>query len=425
MVSSWFLKFRYTPSFSWFYCEFMIELIFAFAIGTTLGVLAGLIPGLHQNNFIPIILGASFLFEPMSAAIVLIAAAVVNSFVQYIPSILLGAPEDSSALSVLPGHRLLLQGRGYEAIRLTTIGNFLGAVFAVFSLPLFTIVVPWIYDIVHPNLFWILSFVVVYMIFSEKSLRQIFLAVLVFCLSGALGLIVLNNYPNDFLFPLLAGLFGLPMLLLSFQQKTKFPENFSFETEKLKKRMVASAVSIGSLAGIIAGLLPGVGNAQATLIAQEAVGSQRLSPEISARKFLISIGSVNMADFIYSLFALFLISRPRSGIAVAVEKLMPVGSTEILIFIGVILLSAIVGAVITTLLARRALFFMRRVFYPRLSMAVFVFILGLVFIFTGSVGIFVSLTALAIGLVANLSGIKRSHAMGCLLLPTILFFAGF
>src|SRR3989344_247901 len=264
----------------------MLELIFAFTIGTALGVLAGLIPGLHQNNFIPIILGASFLFEPMSAAIILISAAVVNSFVNYIPSILLGAPEDSSALSVLPGHRLLLEGRGYEAIRLTVIGNFLGAVFAVASLPLFTIFIPDIYNIVRPNLFWIL-------------------AVLVFALAGALGIIVLNNYPNDFLFPLLAGLFGLPMLLLSFQQKTNFPENFSFETEKLKKRTIASAVSIGSLAGIIAGLLPGVGNAQATLIAQEAVGSQRLSPEISARKFLVSIGSVNMADFIYSLFALF------------------------------------------------------------------------------------------------------------------------
>lgn len=402
----------------------MIEIVFALAIGVALGILAGLIPGLHQNNFIPIILGASFLFDPFSAAIILISAAVVNSFVNYIPSILLGAPEDSSALSVLPGHRLLLEGRGYEAIRLTVIGNFLGAVFAVASLPIFTAVVPELYDIVRPNLFWVLSFVVAYMIFSEKTLKQKAFAVLVFALSGALGLIVLNNYPNDFLFPLLAGLFGLPMLLLSFQQKTSLPENFSFETEKLKKRTVASAVSIGSLAGIIAGLLPGVGNAQATLIAQEAVGSQRLSPEISARKFLISIGSVNMADFIYSLFALFLISRPRSGIAVAVEKLISVGSAEILMFIGIILLSAALGAIITLAMARRALFFMKRVFYPRLSIAVFIFILSLVFIFTGSVGIFVSLTALAIGLVANLSGVKRSHAMGCLLLPTIMFFGG-
>ncbi len=403
----------------------MIEIVFALGIGVALGILAGLIPGLHQNNFIPIILGASFLFEPFPAAIILISAAVVNSFVNYIPSILLGAPEDSSALSVLPGHRLLLAGRGYEAIRLTVIGNFLGAVFAVLSLPLFTMIVPELYDIVRPNLFWILSFVVVYMIFSERSLKQMFFAVLVFALSGALGLIVLNNYPNDFLFPMLAGLFGLPMLLLSFQQKTNFPENFSFETEKLKKRIIASAVSIGSLAGIIAGLLPGVGNAQATLIAQEAVGSQKISPELSARKFLISIGSVNMADFIYSLFALFLISRPRSGIAVAVEQLMKnVGLNEILIFIGIILVSATIGGLITLLLARHALFFMRRVFYPRLSIAVFIFIFCLVFIFTGSVGIFVSLTALAIGLVANLSGVKRSHAMGCLLLPTILFFGG-
>jgi len=88
----------------------MLELIFAFAIGTALGVLAGLIPGLHQNNFIPIILGASFLFEPMPAAIILISAAVVNSFVNYIPSILLGAPPAGFVGSARPQIAFARQG---------------------------------------------------------------------------------------------------------------------------------------------------------------------------------------------------------------------------------------------------------------------------------------------------------------------------
>jgi putative membrane protein len=55
---------------------------------------------------------------------------------------------------------------------------------------------------------------------------------------------------------------------------------------------------------------------------------------------------------------------------------------------------------------------------------VIAFLVLLVGLFTGISGLLIMIVAAAIGLVPNLTGIRRSHAMGCLLLPTILFFAG-
>jgi len=44
-------------------------------------------------------------------------------FPWYHPSIFLGAPEADTALAVLPGHALLMEGRGEEAVRLSAIGS--------------------------------------------------------------------------------------------------------------------------------------------------------------------------------------------------------------------------------------------------------------------------------------------------------------
>ena len=121
----------------------MMELFIVFLLGTFIGCFCGFVPGLHPNSTIPVVFAFSFLFQPIEAAVILVSAGVANSFVSFIPAIFLGAPEAGSALSVLPGHRLLMQGRGFEAVRLTVIGG-MGAMFlAVLMLPLFSVYLPY------------------------------------------------------------------------------------------------------------------------------------------------------------------------------------------------------------------------------------------------------------------------------------------
>lgn len=396
----------------------MLDLLFSSVIGILIGIIAGLLPGLHPNNTIPIILGLSFVFGPLPTAVILLTSGVVNSFINFIPSILLGAPDDSNVLGVLPGHKLLLQGRGYEAIKLCVTGCFGGILFSILILPLFAFFVPTLYDFLRPNVQWLLIFVVVYMILSEKG-RSKFYSAAIFTVSGILGLIVLNNFSDSMLFPLLTGLFGLPMLLLSIFERSKIPENFNFDEEIIERKSILSCIGIGSLAGIVAGLLPGVGSTQSTILTQQIFRKKR-----DERSFLVSIGAITSSDIVYSILSLWLIGNPRSGIAVGISKLLEVGINETMIFIVFILISAAVGTLITLKFTKISLTFLRKVNYQKLCLISSIFLFVLTVIFSGLIGILVLIASIAVGLIPNKIGVKRTHAMGCLLLPTILFFLG-
>ncbi|MCX6803680.1 MAG: tripartite tricarboxylate transporter permease, partial [Candidatus Diapherotrites archaeon] len=88
--------------------------------GIIAGIIAGLIPGLHSNN-IAIIAAASPIFGNEAMAFML-SMCTVQIFTEFIPSTILGAPSDTTFEAVLPAHKLLLEGKGYDAICHTTFG---------------------------------------------------------------------------------------------------------------------------------------------------------------------------------------------------------------------------------------------------------------------------------------------------------------
>jgi putative membrane protein len=396
----------------------MLELLLAVCLGVLLGLVAGLLPGLHPNTLIPVVLGAAAFFDPLSAALILVVAGVINLFVNFIPSVLLGAPEETTALSVLPGHRLLLEGRGHEAVKLMVTGALGATVLAVLALPLFSAVVPPLYTATRPQLWWLLSAVVAYMVLSERKPQLVFFALLTVTLSGALGVLVLDNLSDAMLFPLLSGLFGLPMLLLSAKHGVALPETVSFEEEPLSKGFVLSGIATGAAAGVLAGLLPGVGTSQAAVLAQAALENSKEA----TRRFLIALGGVNAADVMFSFFALWLIGNPRSGLAVAVGQIIAATQQNFLIIISAVLFAAGLGAYLTLRLSRKAVFWLRRFDYPRLCLYTAAFIALLVLLFTGPLGLAILAVSTAVGMVPNLTNVRRSLAMACLIVPTIIFF---
>ena len=393
------------------------------ALGITLGVFAGLLPGLHPNTLIPLLVGAAAYFDPLTAAVILVATGITNSFVAFIPAILLGAPEDSEAMSALPGHRMLLAGRGYEAIKLTIIGGLGSVLLCLALLPVLWFGFPAVYSATRPFLHWLLAALVAYMLLSEPGWKKAGWASLTFMMAGFLGIIALDGFGDWTLFPMLTGLFGLPMLLLSLKHRIKLPENFSYESEPISAKSRFSGIAAGSAAGILVGLLPGIGSAQATVLAQEVVGRSK-DVGTSDRTFLTAAGGVNAADSIYGLLALWLVGNPRSGISVAISQMAGVGSESLLVIISVLVAAAGIAAYLTLKLARVSVPLLRRIDYRRLNILVAIMLVILVAFFSGPLGLVVLAVSTAIGLIPNLTGIRRSHSMGCLLLPTILFFAG-
>ena len=90
----------------------------------------------------------------------------------------------------------------------------------------------------------------------------------------------------------------------------------------------------------------------------------------------------------------------------------------------------LMGLIIATLVAFPATCYLARLFaryFPRMDYAlllrsIIVGLIILVFLFTGPLGLLVLAISTAVGLLAPQAGVRRSHAMGVLLVPIMVCF---
>ena len=124
----------------------LLEIIIALIIGVSAGTLTGLFPGLHVNLVSVFLLSISptllKITSPISLVVFIVAMAITHSFLDFIPSIFLGAPDEDSFLSILPGHELLKKGRGYEAVILALFGSLTALPIILLFIPLFIFFLP-------------------------------------------------------------------------------------------------------------------------------------------------------------------------------------------------------------------------------------------------------------------------------------------
>jgi len=116
------------------------EIALLSAFGMFAGIITGLIPGLHVNNIAAaVLLMLPFLSQQFSLYAIscfIVSMAITHTIFDFIPSTLLGIPEDDTCLSTLPAHKMVLQGKAFEAIYLTAVGGLISTLMVVFSLPL-------------------------------------------------------------------------------------------------------------------------------------------------------------------------------------------------------------------------------------------------------------------------------------------------
>ena len=397
-----------------------IELIIAILLGVFSGVITGLTPGLHINlvalilfSISPVLLGYT---NVITVSSFIIAMSITHTFTDFISATYLGAPSDDTALAVLPAHKLLLKGMGHEAIRLATIGSLLCLIITIALSPLLIIFVPIIFEGLKNYIGWILLAVIIFMILREENANKRFWAFIVVILSGILGLIVFN-IPNlkDPLLPMLSGLFGVSILLLSLTQKTLLPTQRTTEMITIKVKETAKAIATSVFSGSMVSIFPGLGPAQASV-----VGSQ-LAGKISDYGYLILVGGINTVSMVLSLITLFTIGKARNGSILAVQQLIEKFNTDILVlFIGVALIAGGIATHLTLHASKIFASVINRINYSLLSVCIITFVSAMVFYFSGILGILILIVSTSIGLVPNIVNVSRSNSMACLIVPIIL-----
>lgn len=399
-----------------------LEFLIASLLGISAGILTGLIPGIHINLVSLLVVSLSVylldIFSLPSLGVFIISMAITHTFLDVLPAIFLGAPDADTALGVLPGHRLLLQGMGYEAVKLTVIGSLSSLILALFLFPLFIIIVPNIYQKLQVYIGWILLLIVIYMILIEKGLDKKFWAFTVFLMAGILGIMDLTM-PNlkQPLFPMLSGLFGISMLIVSLTKKVEIPKQRITDTIRIPKFENIRALIAGTFSGSFVSFFPGLGPAQAAILGSNIMG------RLSTYSFLILIGSINTVNMAVSLVSLYTINKARNGAVLAIRELLTtIDLNTLIIFLAAILFAGGIATFLALFLARFFIKIVEKVNYQYLGLSVILLITTLVFYFSSWMGLLILAISTAIGIIPNIVNVKRSHSMGCLMLPVILFF---
>jgi len=392
----------------------LAEIILFILIGILFGTFTGLIPGIHINLIGAFLISLSatlFLnLNPIYLATFIVAMAITHTFVDFIPSIFMGCPDTDTELSVLPGHDLLKKGQGYQAILLTCYGSLAAIIILLFLAFPSIILIDKTYDLIKQILPYLLIAVSIFLISIEKNK---FKSLFVFLLTGILGLCVFNiPQLTQPILPLLTGLFGSSLLITSIKNKTKIPPQ---KIEKPKVDLFRPL--LGSIiASPLCSFLPGLGSGQAAIIGTSIANTDK-------RGFLVLLGATNTFVMGFSFISLYIISRTRTGAAVAIQEILGQFNIQLLILILITtLISGIIAFFITKTIAKYFSTKMHEINYTKLSKFILIFLSIIILAISKPLGFIIFIISTFTGLYCISLKIRRTNMMGCLLLPTIVFY---
>ena len=387
--------------------------------GCALGCCSGLIPGLHANNFAFLLGAAAPALEapPLPLGCAMLAAGVVHTFLDVVPSLAFGVPDAAMAAAALPGHRLVAEGRGREALRLSAAGSGLALLVAVPGAVAVTAAMRVAYPLLRAWLPAVLAGVALLLVLTESTNRRRLAGAVSFALASALGLVALDA-PADpvlsaggILAPLFAGLFGVPVLVDALGGSGVPPQ--ADARLGLSGRELGGAAVAGAGGGAAVGYLPGVSAGVAAVLALPATAGRD-----PAREYVVATSGANTATAVFALFAYWAFDTPRSGVLVAMRDAGVPAALPPLVAVAVV--AGAVGTVGVVALGDAVLRAVGALPYAPLVGGVLSGLVALSWLFAGPFGVGVLLAAAAVGFVPVRLRCRRVHLMGVLLGPLIV-----
>jgi len=414
--------------------------VLALVLGCALGLISGLVPGIHVNTLAALLVSLSLVLTTHfdTLAIVVLCAAVVHSFMSIVPSILLGAPNPDTALAVLPAHKLVLEGRGLEAIRLSALGSLGASLLSISFVPVFVLFLLVGYPLLLSHMGVLLVGVMAVMVLSERAppsrtTTAVAKALCILVLSGVLGMLALEGGEAIYakgsemvLMPLFTGLFGAPLLIESALNPPAQMVPQSEKMGKMPRRRTFRGIVSGVLAGAAVSWMPGVSASVGTLLARVLFLRREVErADDDTRELIVSLSGVNTSDVVFSLLTLYVVGRARSGAMAAIDELFSPSlwsSAYLVLLLLAVAIASVVGYVGTIWLGGLVLGVLSRIKIQTLVLGVLVLLIILTAGLSGAFGIAVFFSAISVGLLCGRLGVRRSNAMGVLLIPAALYF---
>lgn len=405
-----------------------------------MGLFSGLVPGIHVNTLASLMLASYPVMEEVLSAVVgrenaavavsccIMSASVVHSFVDFVPSVFIGAPDSDDHVAILPGHRLLLQGRGMAAVRAAAVGSLVGAAAAiVLAIPLQWLMLSGAEGVLDKMTPAVVIGATAVILLGQFRKGCGIPATILFILSGALGTAVMDlGIPSDgimgegtLMFPMLSGLFGMPVLLTSASGGA-----VPHQKDEGDSPGIRGAGARGVLMGCVAGWFPGI---TATVGASI---SACFMPENRPERFISTVASIGTVTSILSLVTLSVSGSGRSGICIVIGDIMGdtltgFASQAFLMLVLAAGFAALWGYLLTISTGRMMAGIVGRLDSRRLGLGVALLTLALVHLFTGPYGLMILGISTMIGFLAPAYGTDRTVLCGCLLLPVVTMQLGF
>ncbi len=400
------------------FLETLLVIFIAFVLGLIAGSITGLAPGIHINLIAALLLASLSTFNtvpPLALVIFIVVMSLTHTLLDFIPTIFLGVPEEESFLALLPGHQLLKEGRGYEALVLMIIGALIGLVILIFAAPLYILGLPVFYPLLKEALPFVLIALSIYLVARDDSPLK---ALFVFALSGLLGLLTFNLPVKEPLMPLLTGLFGCSALLLASPSSAPKQKQVISPLAQLvpSKREIVPASCAALIAAPLCSFLPGIGSGHAATLGSEIIPQNN-------RSFLMLIGAINVLVMSLSFVTVYAIGRARSGSAAAVQNILQtISITDIMTILLFITLTLLITTPLALFIAARAAKLFNKVNYVMFSRVVLVILAVLTLVFSNFLGFIILAAGTFIGIFCIQNGTRRIHLMAALILPTIVFY---
>jgi len=268
---------------------FSLANILILILGTVGGLLMGAAPGLSPTMAVALLIPFTFHMTAEQGLIMLgavytstVAGGAISAILLKIP----GAP--ANIATVMDGYPMAKNGRSTEALHYCFISSFIGGVIGILVLIFFT---PVLADVAlkfgPSHMFWIAIFgvTVIASLDSKSIIKGLF--------SGAIGLwLATIGYDavlgvERFVFnPIfsgginiiaaLVGLFAIPQVLSMLEDKQSQVDHFHMEKISLFESFKYNisrikALTVGSITGIIIGLIPGAGGQIAGLVSYDQI----------------------------------------------------------------------------------------------------------------------------------------------------------